>query len=136
MSSSSPTTVISAAAPRIPRISVVAGSSSEPADQHPGEDRETAEQRRGLRRQPALLHRIERADAAREPRDERRDGRRQRQASTKAISARSSMAYARGSQGNTSMMFDAPAVLPALLTPFDDDGEVDDGRAARPRRAS
>ena len=83
MSSAMPTAVISAAAPRMPRISRAGGQEQRARDEHADEDRQAAEQR-GLRLgEPALLHRIDRADPHREPRDQRRDGRRQRQGDQK-----------------------------------------------------
>ena len=83
MSSAMPTAAISAAAPRMPRISELAGRNTAPAIEHADEDRQAAEQR-GLRlREPALLHGIDRADPHREPGDQRRDGRRQRQGDQK-----------------------------------------------------
>jgi hypothetical protein len=48
----------------------------QPRDERAGEDREPAEQRRRVARQPALLDGVDRADAAREPCAQRRQDRR------------------------------------------------------------
>ena len=71
--------MISAAAPRMPRISVVAGRNSAPATSTPAKIARPPSSGVGSDASPRSLHGIERADAAREPRDERRDGRRQRE---------------------------------------------------------
>ena len=130
-SSISPTSVISAAAPRIPRISVVAGRNSAPATSTPAKIARPPSSGVRLGREPALLDGIERADAAREPRDERRDGRRQRERDEEGEQRAFFHGYRRGSQGIRWVMlsFDAPSVLPALLTPFDERGEIDAARA-------
>ena len=75
-SSSAPTTVISAAPPRMPFVAWVIGRNSSAATSVGGEDRQAAEQRRRLAREPALLDRVDGADPPGEPRDGRRQERR------------------------------------------------------------
>ena len=62
MSSAMPTAVISAAAAEDAAHLAGRGQEQRPGDEHADEDREAAEQRRALLREPALLHRVDRAD--------------------------------------------------------------------------
>ena len=57
-------------AARIASRALVVGHEQQPGDERAGEDREAAEQRRRVARQPAILELVDRADAAREPRDD------------------------------------------------------------------
>ena len=79
MSSATPTAVISAAAPRMPRISLVAGRNSAPATSTP--TRIARPPSSGVRSEasPRSCTGSSAPTRTREPRDERRDGRRQRQ---------------------------------------------------------
>ena len=103
------------------------GQEDDARHEHAGEDRQPAEQRRRLRREPALLHGIERSDPPRDAHDERREGGRQREGDEEGEQRAGFHGLGRGSQGipSCNVVFDAPAVLPALLTPFDERGDVD-----------
>ncbi len=75
-SSSAPTSVISAAAARIAFSPVVVGQEEDARDERAGEDREAAEQRGRVLREPDVLLLVDRADPPREARCEgREDGR-------------------------------------------------------------